>query len=414
MMMGFIYNLSISGYKLLISAVAPFNPKAKQWIDGRKDIFFRLEDKIKGNQQIAWFHCASLGEFEQGRPVIEKLKEQQPKMKILLTFFSPSGYEIRKNYDKADWVFYLPLDTKSNAAKFLDIVKPEMAIFVKYEFWYHYINEMHKRKIPVFSISAIFRPNQIFFKSWAGWYQNILKKFSHIFVQNENSEKLLKSIGIEQVTIAGDTRFDRVAEIARAARELPLIKSFKNDKTLILAGSTWQPDEEILARFINACKNDIRFVIAPHEIHTSNIIRLKSLIQKKTLRYSQANDQNIFEAEVLIIDNIGMLSSAYQYANAAYIGGGFGVGIHNTLEAATFGLPVIFGPNYQKFKEAVDLVSCGGAFSINDYESLAEILQKLIDKQNYCKESGTKSAIYVKNNVGATSKILEKIAELKK
>ncbi len=407
------YNLGVFLYRCLISLAAPFNLKAKQFVAGRKNWKQKLENKIEKGASYIWFHCASLGEFEQGRPVIEEIKKQYPEYKIILTFFSPSGYEIRKNYDGADVVCYLPVDTKRNARKFLDIVKPEKVFFVKYEFWYNYISELKSRKVPLYIISAIFRENQQFFKNtpWGKWYRKMLFSFEHFFIQNENSAELLKKYGIENFTISGDTRFDRVAAIACGAKSFEIVEKFKGENLLIVAGSTWKPDEELLAEFINSYKgeNRVKFIIAPHEVSVSNINRIHQLLKKPALSFSQVQNSNIEDVDVLIIDSIGILSSLYQYGNIAYIGGGFGVGIHNILEAATFGLPVLFGPNFQKFKEAVDLVDEKGAFPIDNYNHLETAFSKLINTKSELEKAASVCKKYVEKNVGSTKLIIKKV-----
>lgn len=408
--MTFIYKAGIFIYSLLIRLSSLFNEKAKLFVKGRKNWKQNLSSKIDVNSKYIWFHCSSLGEFEQGRPVIEELKLQRPEYKILLTFFSPSGYEIRKNYPLADVVVYLPLDTKRNAQTFLEIVKPEKAFFVKYEFWYFYISELKRRNIPLYIVSAIFRENQQFFKNnpWGLWYREILFKVEHLFVQNEKSGELLKSAGLSNFTVTGDTRFDRVAAIARESKKLPIVEKFKGNSLLIVAGSTWKPDEELLAAFINQSV-DIKFIIAAHEVSVANINRIHQLLKKPAISFSKVSETEIDKFDVLIIDSVGLLSSLYRYGDVAYIGGGFGVGIHNILEAATFGLPVIFGPNYKKFKEAVDLILERGAFSISNTAELRQTLNTLIEDKN---ERGKASEIcsdYVAKNVGSTKHIINKV-----
>ncbi len=405
-----LYKTGIFFYTLFIRLASPFNEKARLWANGRKSWKKHLAQKIDNSQSYIWFHCASLGEFEQGRPVIEEIKKQFPEYKILLTFFSPSGYEIRKNYDLADVVAYLPADTKSNAQAFFDIVRPEKIFFVKYEFWYFYISECQKRRIPLYVISAIFRKKQIFFKSteWGKWYRKILSSVTHFFVQNETSAELLTSVNISNYTIAGDTRFDRVASIAKGSKEIPIVEKFKGKSSLVIAGSTWKPDEEILVEFINQ-NQETKFIIAPHEVSQTNINRLQQLLKTRAVLFSKIENIEIENYQVLIIDSIGILSSLYRYGNIAYIGGGFGVGIHNILEAATFGLPVIFGPNYKKFKEAVDLTEQGGAFSISEKKDLNHTLSALLNETDTLKKASETSKNYVEKNVGATKLILKKV-----
>ncbi|KAF0239239.1 MAG: 3-deoxy-D-manno-octulosonic-acid [Prolixibacteraceae bacterium] len=407
--MTFLYQVGIFLYSVLVQFISVFNDKARLFVRGRKNWRANLAEKIDADAKYIWFHCASLGEFEQGRPVIEVLKQQFPDYKIVLTFFSPSGYEIRKNYPHADIVTYLPLDTKRNAAIFLNIVKPEKVFFVKYEFWYFYISELKKRNIPLFIISAIFRETQHFFKERpAGrWYRKMLFKVEHFFIQNEKSGELLKSIGISKYTVSGDTRFDRVATIAKSAKEIPIVEKFKGDSLLIIAGSTWNPDEELLAEFIN--QSSLKFIIAPHEVSDGNINRIHQLLKKPAVSFSKAAESEIHRFQVLIIDSVGLLSSLYRYGNIAYIGGGFGVGIHNILEAAAFGSPVIFGPNYKKFKEAVDLTFEGGAFSISEYAELRKVLDNLIGNKTERIKASEICRNYVTKNVGSTKIVIKKV-----
>lgn len=404
-----LYKFGIFFYSVFIHFASLFNRKAKLFKEGRKNWQTKLQDQIEKDARYIWFHCASLGEFEQGRPVIEELKKKYPVYKIVLTFFSPSGYEIRKNYELADVISYLPLDTKSNAKTFLNIVRPEKVFFVKYEYWYFYISELRKQNIPLYIFSAIFRDNQHFFKNtlWARWYRKALNSFEHFFVQNEKSKELLQSIGFSNVTVSGDTRFDRVATIANGAKNIPLVEKFKGDNRLIIAGSTWKPDEELLVDFIN--NTDEKFVIAPHEVSETNINRIHQMLKKPAVSFSKVSGNDIENYQVLIIDSIGLLSSLYQYGSIAYIGGGFGIGIHNILEAATFGMPIVFGPKYEKFKEALDLTSKGGAFTISDFTELNHIFNKLILDQNYLDTAAAVSKKYVEKNVGSTKLIIKKV-----
>lgn len=408
--MNILYNLGIFFYRVAVFMAAPFNAKAKQFVAGRKNWKSKLQENIDANASYIWFHCASLGEFEQGRPLIEELKKKKPEYKILLTFFSPSGYEIRKNYDGADVVSYLPLDTKQNAKAFLNIVNPQKAFFIKYEYWFHYIMQLKKQHIPLYIVSAIFRENQPFFKKnfLGNWYRTMLSSFEHIFIQNEKSAELLTSIGVTNFTISGDTRFDRVAEIAKSAKTFENVEKFKGNALTIIAGSTWKPDEELLAAFINN-SNSIKFIIAPHEVHPSNINRIHQLLKKPAISFSKVQNLDISEFDVLIIDSIGILSSLYQYGNIAYIGGGFGVGIHNILEAATFKLPIIFGPNYKKFKEAVDLAEQKGAFPIQNSDELNRALNKLLQDENALANASEVCKNYVEKNVGSTKLIIKKV-----
>jgi 3-deoxy-D-manno-octulosonic-acid transferase len=397
-----LYNLGIRVYHLAILVASLFNKKARLWIHGRKRIFEQISTKIDPASSVIWFHCSSLGEFEQGRPVMEKIHDIFPGRKILLTFFSPSGYEIRKNYSGADYIFYLPLDTRRNALKFLSLVKPETVFFIKYEYWFHFLSHLQKMNVKIYLISGIFRPGQVFFKWYGKWFREILRSFHHLFVQDNESAGLLKSIGFENVTICRDTRFDRVYSIAQKAIEFPLIRSFTNGKMTLIAGSTWPPDETIIVRFINENKLPVKYIIAPHEIHEHGITQLQESILRKTVRYTSLDESEIKEADVLIIDTIGILSSVYQYGSMAYIGGGFGKGIHNILEAATFGLPIIFGPNFQKFHEANDLIKLNGAFSIKNLGDFNRIINTFIANHQAFKTAGENSREYVRSNLGAT------------
>jgi len=407
-----IYNIGIVLYGLLLKVAAIFNPKAKLFVDGRKEIFDTIEQRLKDSEGSIWFHFASLGEFEQGRPVLEQLKAINPNQKIVVTFFSPSGYEIRKNYALAD-VFYLPLDTPKNAKKFITIVKPKLAIFTKYEFWYHYFKVLNDQHIPLYLISGIFRPSQIFFKSYGSFYRGILKFVTHFFVQNEESVMLLKDIGINEVTLSGDTRFDRVYENAKTPKKLIEIEKFCGNSNVLVAGSTWPEDENKLDSLIKKHPG-WKFIIAPHEIGSSHIEQIEKLFPT-AIKYSQFNLQlangsskdAASNATILIIDNIGMLSSLYQYGKIAYIGGGFGVGIHNTLEAAAFGLPVIFGPKYDKFQEAKDLININAAKSISNTEELIEAFEFF--KSNEAAAASAKN--YVLTKKGATGMIVEMIVK---
>ncbi|MDQ4141094.1 MAG: 3-deoxy-D-manno-octulosonic acid transferase [Bacteroidota bacterium] len=403
----FFYNLGIQFYGLLLQTSAPFHAKAGKWVAGRQNLFPEMIEKLSGNKQpIIWFHCASLGEFEQGRPVIEKLNQEYPKFKIALTFFSPSGFEVRKNYSGADYIFYLPLDTAGNARKFVELLKPSLAVFVKYEFWHHYLLELHNHQIPVISISAIFRENQLFFKSYGGFYRNILKLFTHIFTQNENSASLLRQAGINQVTVAGDTRFDRVLLTAAQAQEIPLVASFKKNEKVFIIGSSWPADIEVLLPFIQKNISTLRFIIAPHEIHATEIEKLIQNFAGKAIRYSKAQAATVSDYRVLIIDNVGLLASLYRFGTYAYIGGAFGKGLHNTLEAAVFGLPLFFGPVFTKFQEAIDLVTLQCAFPVQNTTELMKKFEQINadpKKRTLIKETAEN---YLAQHAGATSKIL--------
>ena len=394
--MSILYTISIQLHIIAIHIAALFNAKAKLWVKGRKTIFQKLTEAIKEDKDIVWFHCASLGEFEQGKPIIEGYKLKYPNHKILLTFFSPSGYEIRKNYDGVDWVFYLPSDTKKNAIQFLSIINPIKVIFIKYEFWFNYMTELNKKNIPFYSVSSIFRKEQYFFKY--DWAAKQLNNVSHFFVQDKNSKELLQNIGFTNCTVAGDTRFDSVIANTQNSVSIPLIEEFTKNKTTIICGSTWTQDEALLAKYIKVNPN-YNYIIAPHEI-----LQISAL-QKQTnaLLFSKADNTNINNCNVLIIDSIGILSNIYKYGDLAYIGGGFGSGIHNILEAATFGLPLVFGPNYQKFKEANELIELGGAKSISNYSELEMTISSFT---NFNKSIAKN---YIKSNAGATEIIISNI-----
>jgi len=395
-----LYNFGISLYKILLQVASLFNPKAKLFLKGRKNLPDTISKRINPSEKHIWFHFASLGEFEQGRPVLENLKENYPDKKMVITFFSPSGYEIRKDYAGAEGVFYLPLDTKKNAEEFVKLINPEIAIFTKYEFWYHYFSALNRHHVPLFLISGIFRPGQLFFKWYGGFYRRMLEYVNYFFVQNEESVRLLNSIHIENVSLSGDTRFDRVAENAQSPKHLQTIADFCGDSKVFIAGSTWPQDEQLIATLIRE-NPDWKFIIAPHEIGTAHLDEIINLIPG-ILRYTHLEGINS-TGKVLLIDNIGMLSSIYQYADIAYIGGGFGAGIHNTLEAAAFGLPVIFGPKYDKFQEAKDLLKLGAAVSIQSFDDLSAAFIKLQKDQN----AGITAKNYVVEKTGSTAQIIK-------
>jgi 3-deoxy-D-manno-octulosonic-acid transferase len=405
-----LYNVGILIFSALAFLVAPFNTRASLWVRGRKLWAEKIAGKIKPGDRIIWIHCASLGEFEQGRPVIEAIKKELPLFKVILTFFSPSGYEVRKNYEKADCISYLPSDTPSNAKKFIELIKPEYVIFVKYEFWNNYITEIYSRDIPLYLISGIFRPGQHFFKWYGSFFRSMLRKFEKIFVQDQRSLDLLKAIGLTKVCLAGDTRFDRVVQIAGSAGEIKVLDQFRGDEKLFLAGSSWKQDEEIISEYVNNFPLRMKWVFAPHEIDKSNIERLEKLFNSKCVRFSEFTD-SFADARVLIIDNIGMLSSAYRYAYIAEIGGGFGKGIHNVLEAACWGVPVIFGPNHEKFKEAVDLKQAGGARSFQTFKEFRQILDLFLSDDKVYHASADTAVKYVKENTGATGIIMKEICQ---
>jgi 3-deoxy-D-manno-octulosonic-acid transferase len=401
------YNTGIFVFQQLIRLAASVNPKARKWVDGRRDWTTKLHQQFDGNKcSIAWFHAASLGEFEQGRPVMEAFRTQYPDYKILLTFFSPSGYEVRKNYEGADYIIYLPADTPGNARQFVTIVKPAIAFFIKYEFWYNYLRELKQADVAVISFSAIFRPDQLFFKPWGSFYRKLLRYFDHILVQNQESVDLLKSIDITQVTLAGDTRFDRVAQVAAAKKEIPIADAFKSGKPLLVVGSAWPEDMDVLITFLNAFDKPLKVIMAPHEIHDAEIERWRAQLIKPSVRFSQTNEVSVMQADILFIDNVGMLTSLYQYGEFAYIGGAFKQGLHNSLEAATFGVPVFFGPDYAKYQEAVDLVHEGAAFSISSTTELSVTFSR---QYNDPSEAAQVSRNYVLRNIGATGKVMDMV-----
>jgi len=408
--MQFFYSLSICFLTCFIKLASVFSEKAKLWRTGRKNIFSFLEEKCAGKENIIWFHCASLGEFEQGKPLMEKFKQQEKNVTILVTFFSPSGYEIKKNDKTADIVTYLPVDTKKNAKKFILIVKPKQVFFVKYEFWFNYIQELTKMKIPFYYISAIFRENQYFFKNYGKWFLKQLQKCSFFFVQNVNSKKLLEKHGISKVIITGDTRFDRVYAIAHQAYTLDFVTEFKNDKKLLVAGSTWNPDEKLLSKLFPKINANYKLVIAPHLVDKNHITQIKKLFHSfSVVCFSEKETKNISDYDILIIDTIGILSKIYKYADISYIGGAFKTGLHNILEGAVFEKPVFFGPHYQKFNEAVELVQKGGAFSIKKPEEMFQKIDTFENNANFYHQTCEICKNYVAQNLGATEKIISKL-----
>ncbi len=402
-----MYSLIIHIYSFLVRIAASFgNVKAKQLAGGQKQVWKQMQAKLQAGEQRIWIHCASVGEFEQGRPLIEDIRARFPSYKIVVTFFSPSGYELRKNYPSADYIFYLPYDTRRNAQRFVKLVNPEKIYFIKYEFWRNYLKTIKRQHIPLYLVSANFRTNQVFFKWYGGWYRKPLKAFTHFFVQNERSKDLLAQIGFTAVTVIGDTRFDRVCRIVDQARQIPEVERFVNGQPCMVAGSTWPPDEELLTRYMNTENRMMKWIIAPHELHESQINRLIESVRAKVVRYSQLMETTPTDYQVLIIDNIGMLSSLYRYGTVAYIGGGFGKGIHNTLEAAAYGIPVFFGPAYKKFQEAVDMVEQGAAFPISNYDELVRQLNDLLDHPDKQKQAGSIAGAFVASGRGATGKVL--------
>jgi len=404
-----MYNLGIYLYQLGVAIMSLFNEKVSKMWRGERDAIRVLREKVDADAKYVWFHAASLGEFEQGRPLMEQLRHDHPEYKILLTFFSPSGYEVRKNYAGADIICYLPLDTVTNARRFLRTVRPVMAFFIKYEFWYNYLHILKHRGVPVYSVSSIFRPNQIFFRWYGRQYSHVLKCFTRFYVQNEVSRQLLATIGITDVQIVGDTRFDRVLQIKAAAKQLPVVEQMVGDSKCFVAGSSWQPDEEIFIPFFNEHK-DWKLVIAPHVIAEEHLQQIERLLTgRRVVRYTQAQVGQVKDAEVLIIDCFGLLSSIYHYADITYVGGGFGVGIHNTLEAAVWDVPVIFGPNNQRFQEAQGLKQCGGGQEIQGADDFRRIMQRFLESPQTIKEAGRKSGEFVKQMTGATQKILSDV-----
>ena len=417
-----IYNIVIYFVLWGIAIASLFNEKVRKMWRGEREAFKILKQKVDPNAKYIWFHAASLGEFEQGRPLMERIRKDYPQYKILLTFYSPSGYEVRKNYEGADIICYMPVDTRLNAIRFLRLVRPVMAFFIKYEFWSNFLHILKHRNIPTYSVSSIFREDQVFFKWYGRSYAGVLKCFTRFFVQNEESKRLLEGIGITAVDVVGDTRFDRVLQIKESAKQLPICEAFRtgvassqsadvphHDFKVFVAGSSWPPDENIFIPFFNEHK-DWRLLIAPHVIAEEHLKLILSLIKgKKVVRYTQTTPEEAAEADVLIIDCFGLLSSMYNYGDVAYIGGGFGVGIHNTLEAAVWNMPVIFGPNNKKFQEAQGLLKSGGGFEINTYEDFSGLMSSLMNDETFLKQAGDKAGTYVAHLAGATDKVLASV-----
>lgn len=391
-----------------VKLAALFSSKPAKMVTGHREVFGLLRDKIDRDARYIWFHAASLGEFEQGRPLIERIRKEHPEYKILQTFFSPSGYEVRKDYGGADIVCYLPFDTPHNVRRFIELVRPCMAFFIKYEFWQNYLNELSRKGIPVYSVSSIFRPGQIFFRRYGKEYRKVLKTFTRLFVQDETSKKLLAGIGVEDVTVVGDTRFDRVLDICAAAKQLPLVQKFKGDALTFVAGSSWEPDEEIFIKYFNAHPG-MKLIIAPHVVDDSHLKSILSKLQRPCVRYTEATEENVRQADCLIIDCYGLLSSIYRYGEIAYVGGGFGVGIHNVLEAAVYGIPVIFGPNNKKFREAQHLLLEKGGFEITSSEDFTRLMDAFLADSAHLERSGRAAGDYVKNNSGALEKIIRNV-----
>lgn len=409
-----MYNIIMYIIQLGVAIGSIFNDKLRKMWLGEQDAVQTLRKKVDPDADYIWFHAASLGEFEQGRPLMEQIKKSYPQYKILLTFFSPSGYEVRKNYEGADIITYLPIDTVGNARQFLRTVRPVMAFFIKYEFWYNYLHILQYRGIPAYSVSSIFRPDQVFFKWYGRGYGRVLKCFTRFFVQNEESKKFLESIGIHDTMVVGDTRFDRVLQIKEASKQLPIVERFvkgtpEDQKKVFVAGSSWQPDEEIFLKYFNNHR-DWKLIVAPHVIGEDHLKFIFSLIKdKKVVRYTQATEDNVAEADVLIIDCFGLLSSVYHYGDVAYVGGGFGVGIHNVLEAAVWGMPVLFGPNNKHFAEAQGLLQSGGGIEIEDNETFSLIMSQLSDGSAYYDTCGQEAGAFVQSLAGATKKVLSSV-----
>ena len=402
-----MYNIVIYIYLIGVAIASCFNKKVKKMWAGERQALKVLREKVDPNARYIWFHAASLGEFEQGRPLMEHLRKTHPEYKILLTFFSPSGYEVRKNYEGADIICYLPLDTIRNARRFLRAIKPVMAFFIKYEFWYNYLHILQHRGIPTYSVSSIFRPDQIFFQWYGKGYGRVLKCFTHFFVQNIESKNLLAKLDIHDVEVVGDTRFDRVLQIKEASKQLPIVEKFsENTSKVFIAGSSWLPDEEVFLKYFNLHK-DWKLIVAPHVIGEDHLAQIFELLKgRRVVRYTEATEENVKDAEVLIIDCFGLLSSIYHYGTISYVGGGFGVGIHNVLEAAVWDIPVIFGPNNKRFQEAQGLIMAGGGFEINDYQSFRDLMMRFETDEMFLQTSKKHAGEFVKGRAGATKKIM--------
>lgn len=399
-----MYELGIRLFDVVLLLASPFHKKAALLRKGRREVWATLKRYVN-NHKCIWIHAASLGEFEQGRPLIEAIKARDPKCKVVLTFFSPSGYEVRKNYALADLVCYLPADTRGNARRFVNVLNPRMVFFIKYEFWHHYLSELHRKQIPVYGVSVIFRPDQVFFKPYGGWYRKLLLRFTYLYLQDDTSAALLDRIGMTHYTVAGDTRFDRVAKIARQSAEVEVAAKFSRGARTIVAGSTWGPDEELLVNYLNEAPEDVKLILAPHEIDETHVRQILTRLKVPYFRYSKqpADPENY---RMMVVDTIGLLSAIYKYGQIAYVGGGFGKGIHNTIEAATYGMPVVWGPHYRKFKEATDLVACGAGHVISSQQELNAVLDKLWRNSDALTQSGKAAEAYVHSQCGATDQIL--------
>ncbi len=410
----FFYNILISLAWFGLKVIALFRPKIDLFVSGRKQTFAQLGEKLSPNKKTIWMHVASLGEYEQGLPILERLRQNYPAHQILLTFFSPSGYEVKKNTTAADAVVYLPMDTLSNAKRFLERTDPELAIFVKYEIWPNYLSELKKRNVPTFLVSAIFSKRQVYFKPFGGFMRKSLRTFAHFFVQDSNSRELLESIGLSNVTVSGDTRFDRVSKILKQDNRLDFMEHFKNGKFCLVAGSTWPEDEEILIQYINlSTDGQTKFVFAPHEIKPAHVQKIEEGLQRKTMRFSQMEGKDLADFDVLIVDTIGLLTKVYSYADVAYVGGGFATGLHNTLEPSVYGIPVIIGPDYTKFKEAEDLVKKGGVIPISAQRGFDTLMDTFLTDPIFLRKTGSINSEYINANVGATDLILEHLSLVK-
>ena len=403
--MNFLYNIAMSATAWGMRLASPWHHKAKLTVQGQKRTIPYLKDTLDPDGVYIWIHAASLGEFEQGRPLIEKIREEQPDAKILLSFYSPSGYEVRKNYDKVDAVCYMPVDTPRRVKEFLDVVKPKMAIFVKYEFWGNFLEQLKQRNVPTYIISSIFRPNQSFFKPWGGMFRKMLSCFTHLYVQDEESRELLHGIGIDNVTVCGDTRLDRVLQIRAQAKEFPAISQMVvGSKNVMVMGSSWQPDEDIVIPYFNS-HPEMKLIIAPHEFDENRLEAMMARIKRPVARYTQLEGIDPATLDCMIIDCFGILSSLYRYGTISYVGGGFGSGIHNVPEAAVYGIPVIFGPKHEKFREAVELNACGGGFAISDAHQCHEVLDKLLGDKQALEDAGSAAINYIEAHTGATQQI---------
>lgn len=400
--MDFLYNTGISLYKLGVRVASLRNRKAKQMIEGQARTFGYLKERLTPGTRYIWVHAASLGEFEQGRPLIEKIKANQPDAHIVLSFFSPSGYEVRKGYNMVDAVVYLPFDLPENVDKFINLVNPQMAIFIKYEFWGNYLKTLKRRGIPTYLVSAIFRPGQVFFKPWGAAFRDLLSCFTTMFVQNAASRALLNKIGFDNVEVAGDTRFDRVADVRKAAKDFPVVERFvSNSKFTLVAGSSWQPDEDIIVPYFNSHPG-MKLILAPHEFDRERLDAILAKFKRPASLYSCASAEDVEKCDALVIDCFGILSSLYRYGQVAYVGGGFGVGIHNVNEAAVYGMPVVFGPNHGKFREATDLIACGGGFAIDGEAAFAKVMDKMLSNNTFLEKSGNIADKYIQSHLGAT------------